>query len=192
MTGRSRRRTRLVGSLLGLAALAATVPAANAATSSANITVGSGALTLATTNFAAANAALTGAAQTISTNPTAPWTATDARGTGDPWTVVASATDLVSAGTPDRVIPSANLAITTGTVTAVGASDPATGITGVSGSAFTVPTGAGQTDVALLSATANHRGSYDFSPQLDITVPATALASYPGVPYTSTITLTIS
>ena len=135
---------------------------------------------------------LDGTAQSVATTPAAPWEAVDARGTGAAWTVTASAGDLVSTGAPNRVIPSANLAITTGAVTATAGADPATGIAGATAGAFTTPTGPGQTNVALLSAPAGHRGAYRFTPTLGITIPATAQASYAGTPYAAVLTITIS
>ncbi len=176
----------------GAVALAVLAPAAHAATSGAEVTVTAGSLSLVAPDFAARSAALTGVDQTLTTTPAGPWTATDARGTGAAWSVVASATDLVSAGTPNRVIPSSALAITTGTVTAGTGADAASGIATATGAAFTTPSGPGQTNVSLLSTSGPHRGAYTFTPSLGITIPATALASYVGAPYTTTITVTIS
>ena len=68
----------------------------------------------------------------------------------------------------------------------------ATGITGVTDGAFTVPTGPGQTNVALLAAPDGHRGAYSFTPSLGITIPAAAQASYAGNPYAAVLTITIS
>jgi hypothetical protein len=189
---RSRRRLR-VGACGALAVIAGLAPGgASAATSSAEVTVSAGSLSLATVDFAALSAALTGEDQVVQTTPTGPWEVVDARGTGAAWSVVASATDLVSSGLPDRVIPSGALSVTTGTVTAGSGADPVAGMTGATGAAFTAPTGPGQTDVALVSAPGPHRGSYSFVPRLDISIPATALASYVGAPYTTTLTVTIS
>jgi hypothetical protein len=165
---------------------------AGAATSSAEITVTGGSLALSTPDFAGLSAVLTGATQTVSTTPSTPWSAVDARGTGAPWSVVASATDLVSTGSPSRVIPSANLSITTGPVAAGDGADPATGLDGASAASFAAPTGSGQTNVAVLSAPGPHRGAYSFTPRLDVTIPASALPSHPGVPYAATLTITIS
>lgn len=177
--------------LVSLAAVA--VPAvASAATSDAQITVSAGSLSVTTPDFQPAGVTLDGTAQSVATTPATPWGAVDARGTGAAWTVTASATDLVSTGTPNRVIPSANLALTTGTVTASAGADPVGGITGATAGAFTVPTGPGQTNVALLSAPAGHRGAYTFTPTLGITIPANAQASYAGTPYAAVLTITIS
>jgi hypothetical protein len=197
MSGRFRFSGHRSGRVLrataaGLVALLATGGAAAAATSEATVTVTSGPLALTSADFQGVSAALTGDAQVVSATPASPWTAIDARGTGAPWSIVASASDLVSAGAPARVIPSARLAITAGPLTPGAGADPAAGISGAAGSAFTVPTGAGQTNVSLLSAAGPHRGSYDFTPRLDITIPAAAQPSYPGVPYAATLTLTIS
>lgn len=173
-------------------AVAMSCGVAQAATAGAQVTVSAGSLGLTTTNFQGQSAALTGAAQTIISGASGPWTAVDARGTGSAWSVVATATDLVSAGTPNRVIPSSALELTTGLVTAGTGADAITGMTSATDSAFTAPTGPGQTDVTVLSAPGPHRGSYTFTPRLDITIPASALASYVGAPYTTTLTVTIS
>jgi hypothetical protein len=178
---------------IAMFAAAALAPgAAHAATSGAEVTVTAGSLSLGAGDFQAQSAALTGAEQVLATTPAAPWSAVDARGTGASWTVVASATDLVSAGTPNRTIPSSALALTTGTITAGTGADAVTGMTGATGAAFTTPSGPGQTDVSVLAAPGPHRGAYTFTPRLDITIPASALASYVGAPYTTTLTVTIS
>jgi hypothetical protein len=166
--------------------------AAQAATSGAQVTVSAGALSQTTADFQAIAATLTGVVQTLATTPATPWSAVDARGTGADWSVVASASDLVSAGAPNRTIASANLALTTGTVTAGPGADAVAGIAGVTAAPFTVPTGPGQTNVAVLSATGPHRGSYTYTPRLDVTIPANAQASYAGQPYAATLTVTIS
>jgi hypothetical protein len=156
------------------------------ATSTVNVTVNAGTLQQATGPFQALTATLGGGDQTLTTTPAAPWTATDGRGTGAPWGITASATDLAAAG--GATIPSAKLAITTGAVAAQAGSDPATGIVGVVGAPFTVPTGAGQTNVALLAAPGPQKGTYQFTPTLAVTVPGNAQAAA----YTATLTLTIS
>ena len=191
--GASRRRLRRGAALVAALAAVAALPAAgSAATSDAQITVSAGSHSVTTPDFQPAGVTLDGTAQAVATTPAAPWTAVDARGTGAAWTVTASATDLVSTGTPNRVIPSANLALTTGAVTAAAGADPATGITGATAGAFTVPTGPGQTNVALLAAPVGHRGAYTFTPSLGITIPANAQASYAGTPYAAVLTITIS
>jgi hypothetical protein len=178
--------------LVAAATLGVLPGAAGAATSDAEITVSAGALSVTTPDFQPAGVTLDGTAQSVATTPAVAWSAVDARGTGAAWTVTASATDLVSTGAPNRVIPSANLALTTGTVTASAGADAATGITGATAGVFTAPTGAGQTNVALLSAPAGPRGAYTFTPTLGITIPATAQASYAGTPYAAVLTITIS
>jgi hypothetical protein len=191
--GARRRRLARIAALIA-AAVAAGVLAggAAAATSDAEITVSAGSLSVTTPDFQPAGVTLDGTAQSVTTTPAAPWSAVDARGTGAAWTVTASATDLVSTGTPNRVIAAGNLALTTGSVTAAAGADPATGITGATTAAFTVPTGPGQTNIALLSAPAGHRGAYAFTPTLGITIPANAQASYAGTPYAAVLTITIS
>jgi hypothetical protein len=187
----ARRARRLVPAMAAVALVAGGAPA-YAAVSDAQVTVTAGALTQTTPDFQAIAATLTGVAQTVATTPAAAWSVVDARGTGADWSVVASASDLVSAGAPNHVIPSSDLAITTGAITAGTGADAVAGIAGVTAAPFTVPTGAGQTNVALLSATGPHRGSYTYTPSLDVTIPANAQASYPGVPYAATLTVTIS
>lgn len=189
-TGRGRRW--VASAAIAGAALAAAAAQAGAATSDAQVTISAGSLSLTTPNFQGQSVTLTGAAQTIAATPASPWSAVDARGTGAAWSVVASATDLVSAGTPNRTIAAANLALTTGTVTAGTGADPTTGMTTATAAPFTTPTGPGQTNVSVLAAPGPQRGSYTFTPQLGITIPADALASYVGVPYTTTLTVTIS
>jgi len=177
---------------LALCGAAAFAGLAAAATSDAEITVSAGSLSVTTPDFQPAGATLDGTALLLSTTPATAWTAVDARGTGAAWSVTASSTDLVSTGAPNRVIGSANLAITTGPIAAAPGADPATGMTGGTAAPFTVPTGAGQTNVTLLAAPAGHRGGYTFTPTLAITIPATAQPSYGGSPYAATITVTIS
>lgn len=197
MDVRPRTRARRLAVTLacgwGVVAAVAGLPgAATAATSDAQVTVSAGSLSLSTPNFQARSATLTGTTQTLSTTPATPWGAADARGTGAAWSVVASATDLVSTGAPNRTIASSNLELTTGTVTAAAGADAAIGVTTAAAAAFATPTGPGQTNVSVLAAPGPQRGSYTFTPQLDITIPASALASYGGSPYTSTLTVTIS
>ena len=189
------RRGRWATALLcGATAIAVALSGgvAHGATAGAEVTVSAGSLSLTTADFQGRNVALTGAAQTIIAGASGAWSAVDARGTGAPWSVVASATDMVSAGTPNRVIASGALALTTGLITAGTGSDATTGMTGATAAPFTTPTGAGQTNVAVLSAPGPQRGAYTFTPRLDITIPASALASYVGAPYTTTLTVTIS
>ena len=177
---------------LALCSTATIAGAAAAATSDAEITVSAGSLSVTTPDFQPVGATLDGTAQLLSTTPATAWSAIDARGTGAAWSVVASATDLVSTGAPNRIIGSANLAITTGSITAAAGADPAAGITGGTAAPFTVPTGAGQTNVTLLGAPSGHRGGYTFTPSLAITIPAAAQPSYGGSPYAATLTVTIS
>ena len=185
----ARAAAGILGALLAAGALAA---GASAATSDAQITVSAGSLSVTTPDFQGATATLDGTAQTIATTPGAPWAAVDARGTGAAWSVTASASDLVSTGAPNRVIPSSALAITTGALAAGAGAAAGAGMSGAGAAPFTAPTGAGQTNVTLLDAPAAHRGSYTFTPTLEISVPPTAQPSYLGSPYTATLTVTIS
>lgn len=191
---RTRRRavTSIACGCAVIAVAAGLAGAAGAATSDAQVTISAGSLSLSTPSFQGQSATLTGAAQTIGATPPSPWNAVDARGTGGAWSVVASATDLVSTGTPNRTIAAANLAFTTGAVTAGTGADATSGMTTATAAPFTTPSGPGQTNVSVLAAPGPHRGSYTFTPQLGITIPADALASYVGQPYTTTLTVTIS
>lgn len=181
-----------LAALAAAAALGAGAPLAAAVTSTADVTVSGGSLSLTTPAFQALSATLTGSDQALTTTPATPWGAVDARGTGAAWSAVASSTDLVSTGTPNRVIPSARIAFTTGAVTAGSGADPTAGMTGSTSAAFTVPTGGGQTNVTVVNAPGPHRGSYTFTPTLGITIPASAQPSYGGSPYQATVTITIS
>lgn len=178
--------------LIAAALPAVLASAASGATSEATVTVTGGSLGLTTPAFDPLSAMLTGQDQVVTTQPGSPWSAVDARGTGAAWSVVATATDLVSTGSPDRVIPSAGLALTTGAVTAGSGADPASGITGSTAAPFTVPTGPGATAVTVLNAPGAHRGTYEITPTLAVTLPATVQPSYAGQPYTATLTVTIS
>ena len=179
-------------------ALLAAGGTAIAATSTSEVTVTGGQLSIATSNFTPASLTLDGTNQSIQTSAASPWTATDARGTGAAWTVAATATDLVSTApsNPNRVIPSSAIAFTTGSVTAGTGADAATGITGSTAAPFTNPTGhASPTSVTVINAPAPHRGTYTFTPSLDIGIAATTAPSYTGggtTPYTATLTVTIS
>jgi len=129
-------------------------------------------------------------------SPTTPWTITDARGSGAPWTLTVSGTDFTStAGLIDdteRTIAIDNLTITPGTITAGEGSDPAT-----SASAVTLS----KTPKALISVTSGGMGSYTYEPEFDLSVPANAFRSnYADTveptelvnPYVSTVTYTVA
>ena len=179
-------------------ALLAAGGSAIAATSTSEVTVTGGQLSISTSDFTPASLTLDGTNQTIQTSAASPWTATDARGTGTAWTVAATSTDLVSTApsNPNRVIPSSAIEFTTGSVTAGAGADAATGITGSTGAPFTNPTGhASPTSVTVLNAPGPHRGVYTFTPSLDIGIAATTAPSYTGVgstPYPATLTVTIA
>lgn len=190
-------RVRWIAGTAAALALLGGAGSAWGATSTSQVTVTGGVLSITSPNFTAASVTLDGTNQTVNTSAATPWTALDARGTGAAWTVTASSTNLVSTLTsnPDRVIASSNIAFTSNAVTAAAGADPATGITGASAAAFTVPTGAGQTNVTVLNAPAPHRGSYTFTPSLGISIAPTTAASYTGAgstPYTATLTVTIA
>jgi hypothetical protein len=189
---------RRLAACIGVGAALLAAGSAMAATSTSEVTVTGGELSISTSNFQPKSVTLDGTNQTLSTSATSAWTAVDARGTGAPWTVAATSTDLVSTLTssPNRVIPSSRIAFTTGTVTAGAGADAASGITGSTAAPFTNSASAATpTSVTVLDAAGPHRGSYSVTPSLDIQIPANAAPSYTGAgstPYTATLTVTIA
>lgn len=181
--------TALVVSVLPLAAAHAQV---------ASISISGGSLSIATANFSFSAATLTGANQTASTNAASAWSAIDPRGTGASWTVSITGANLTSAAgsveTTARTIAAANLAVNTGSFTAGTGSDAASGITGSTSLALST------SPQTLVSATADHKGTYTYTPSLDLTIPANAYRSnYSGTvgssalnAYQATLTVTVA
>lgn len=127
----------------------------------------------------------------------APWTVSDSRYGGGPWTATISATDFVSAaGTVDRVprvLSRDNLVLTAGIVTPAVGSDPVGRIT-----AETIRTwGSAQ---PFLWTLGGNNGSYSLSPDIRLRIPANTFRSnFSGIvngsalnPYVSVVTYTIS
>lgn len=132
-------------------------------------------------------------AKTVSAPAASAWNVVDARGTGATWSLSAAATDFTSAaGTVDttaRTILAPNLSVAPGTITAAAGSDAAPTAT-----ALTMSTSA-QT---LVTVASGGKGSFEFTPQFTLTVPANSYRSnYTTTiggatnPYVSTITFTI-
>jgi hypothetical protein len=192
-----RARRIAIAALVATALLPVVPGAANAATTTADVTLTGGSLAIAPAAFAFGSSALTGSANTL-TATAANWTVTDARGTGAAWTATISSTALTSAAgsvdTVARTIAVGQMSMVNNAVTAGSGSDPTTNITSTP-----VPTltGAGQTFIA---SSGTNKGSYTFAPTLSLVVPANAYRSnYSGVvggsalnAYTATLTLTIS
>ncbi len=193
-----RKFTKFAG-VVGVAALmvtAAVSPVMADTTVGSSITGG----TLTQTSAAPSMSGLTLDGTTLtSTGTSAAWTVVDARGSGAVWTVSVSASLPTSAvGTGDgnttaRTLPAGKMTITTGAVTAGTDSDSAAGITG--STALVLST----TAQAVLTATADHKGSYSQVPTFNVTYPANAYksnfvtgSSGDLVPYVSTITVTIA
>lgn len=190
--------TRTAGVAVGLAlTVAAVFPGvAGAETVTSEVSGGSLALTSQPVTFA--STALNGANQTITATPATAWSLSDARGTGAAWTATVSATAPTSAAgtveTTARSIVVGNLSVSAGTVTAGTDSDPTTNITGASSLALS---GSAQT---LISSSGTNKGTYTFSPSIDLLIPANAYRSnYSGAvgstalnAYVSTVTLSIS
>jgi hypothetical protein len=164
----------------------------------ASVTVAGAALSLTTSSFSFSNATLTGANQSSSASASSAWTSIDPRGTGASWAITVTGVNLTSAAgtieTTARTIGVGNLTLSTGSITAGTGSDAATGITGSTNLALTT---SAQT---LVSATADHKGTYTFTPSMGLTVPANAYRSnYSTVvgssslnAYSGTLTVTLA
>lgn len=185
----------------GVAAAAALLLAVSLSPASAdtiNSTVSGSNLTATTSGATLSAVTLNGTGtQTATASASSEWTVTDARGTGAAWTLSAVATVPTSAAgsveTVARTLPVGNLSIVPGTITATSGSDAATGITAPSLALST-------TEQALLTASTDHKGTYNLTPVYNLAIPANAYRSnYEGAvgstalnPYTSTITYTIA
>jgi plastocyanin len=145
----------------------------------ASVTVQGGNLTNTAQNVAFGSVALSGADQTVSAGAQT-WQAKDARGTGDGWNVTVSSTNFTGAGAIDV----ANFKMR----------QLQTAITLVSGSA--VPTSLVTTYQSLsalplkvLQATGGAgMGTYDYIPDFQLTVPASAAAGA----YTANVTVSVN
>jgi hypothetical protein len=188
------------GTLMALATCAVLAVAATPAmadTNTVDSTVSGGTLTETTSGATLSGVTLDGTStQTATGVASSEWSITDARGTGDPWTVSVAATDFTSAAgtveTTARTLSAGQLTITPGTITAGSGSDPTTNITAG-------PISASTSAQALISATGPEKGTYTLTPSFSLAVPANAYRSnYSGAvgsstlnPYTSTLTYTI-
>ncbi|WP_146069451.1 WxL domain-containing protein [Cryobacterium sp. Y11] len=195
-------RTLIVtGLLVGTSLVGATVyrgePASADSTDTVQFTVMSGGLQSTVSAPRGMSRVVLGSGEQRSTGTAAPWTISDARGSGASWTLSASASDFTSApGTSaDELVPRTiavtNLVITPGTVVAAGGADTAPDT-----AAVTMSTLAQALVSAPVSGT-GAKGSFVLAaPLFSLDIPANAFRSNVGVdgvhPYTSTIVFTIA
>lgn len=122
-----------------------------------------------------------------------PWTVTDARGTGQPWSVVLSASDFISApGNEEntaRTVDISNLSIGSGPIAAGNGSDPAPAAVSMTLS---------RSSQTFVTSSLEAKGNYTFTPVLAFTRPADIQPPNHKIgnsgkinPYISTLTVTI-
>jgi hypothetical protein len=158
--------------------------------------VSGGTLTATTSDITLSDVILEGqTVQHATGSPETPWTITDARGSSAAWSLTVEATDFTSAaGLVDvtaRTIPIVNLTITPGTITAGTGSDSATSSTAITLS---------DTPQAMIAVLSAGKGSYSFTPNFDLAVPANTFRSNfsdgvgesPVNPYVSVVTYTVA
>ena len=175
------RGTDIAGNVGAWAALAGglskTPPPAGAV--QATLTIGAGALTNSAQNVPFGYVSLTGSDQTVNAAAAA-WRATDARGTGDGWNVTVSSTDFSGAGAINvsnfklRQLQSAILTVA--------------GNTAPNSLVLSFQSLSG-TPLKMLQATGGAgMGTYDYTPDFQLTVPASA----PSGSYTANVTVSIN
>ncbi len=124
---------------------------------------------------------LTGQDENLPHSPTTPWRAIDARGTGAGWNITVSSTDFTSALGGIAVANFKVQLLGSKIVKISGNTSPASGATTFQ------PLGA--TPLKLLSAsTGQGMGTYDYTPDFQLTVPAQALAGT----YQAVVTVSIN
>ncbi len=145
----------------------------------ASVTVQAGALTNTAQNVAFGNVALTGADQTVNA-AAAVWQAKDARGTGDGWNVTVASTNFTGAGTID--VSSFKMRQPQAAIVTVGGNT-------APNSLVTSFQSLGGTPLKVLQATGGSgMGTYDYTPDFQLTVPASA----PAGAYTANVTVSIN
>lgn len=148
----------------------------------ATVTIGAG--NLSNTSGASipfGSVALTGADANLPFAPTTPWRAMDARGTGAGWNITVSATDFTSALGGIAVANFKVQLLAAKIVRIAGNTSPTSGATTYQ------PLGA--TPLKLLSAAAGQgMGTYDYTPDFQLTVPAQTLAGT----YQSVVTVSVN
>jgi plastocyanin len=175
------RGTDAAGNIGAWVALAGglNVTAPPAGSVQASVTVQGGNLTNTAQNVAFGSVALTGADQNVNA-AAAVWQARDARGTGDGWNVTISSTNFTGAGTINvsnfkfRQLQAAIITVAGNTAP----SSLATSFQALSG-----------TPLKVLQATGGAgMGTYDYTPDFQLTVPASA----PAGAYTANVTVSIN
>ena len=145
----------------------------------ASVTIQGGSLTNTAQNIPFGSVALTGVNQTVSATP-AVWQAKDARGTGDGWNVTLSSSNFTGSGTID-VINFKMRQLQAAIVTVGGNTAPSSLVT-----SFQSLSG---TPLKVLQATGGAgMGTYDYTPDFQLTVPA----SSPAGAYTANVTVSIN
>jgi hypothetical protein len=145
----------------------------------ASVTVQGGSLTNTAQNIGFGSVALAGADQTVAATA-ATWQAKDARGTGDGWNVTLSSTNFTGAGTID--VANFKMKQDTAAITTVA------GNTAPSSLVQTFQSLSG-TPLKVLQATGGAgMGTYDYIPNFQLTVPASAAAGS----YTANVTVSIN
>jgi hypothetical protein len=196
------RMSKMAIAAAAVVTLTALVPGtAHADTTTATATLTDGGVSLTLTPFAFGSSALTGANRTISATPAA-WTAVNARGTDAAWTITVSSTALTSAAgntSPEntaRTIAVGQMSMSIAGLTAGTGSDDTSHLTSSS-----VGTMSGSAQTFLSSSSAGSKGTYTFTPTLDVAIPANAYRSNyttgttnaGGInAYTATLTVTMS
>lgn len=154
-------------------------------------TVSGGALSAVTSGIVFPSATLNGSNQVVTATAASEWSITDARGTGEKWTLSVIATDLSSAqydaNTSIRTIPIENVVIIPGTITAGEGSDSANLISASN-------MGLSESTQAFIwtHPTLGAKGTFTLTPEFNLNLPANAYKSNQLNPYISTITFTIA
>jgi len=175
------RGTDAAGNIGAWVALAGglNVTAPPAGSVQASVTVQGGNLTNTAQNVAFGSVALTGADQNVNA-AAAVWQAKDARGTGDGWNVTISSTNFTGAGT----INVSNFKfrqLQAAIITVAGNTAPSSLVT-----SFQSLSG---TPLKVLQATGGAgMGTYDYTPDFQLTVPSSAVAGA----YTANVTVSIN
>lgn len=134
---------------------------------SATVSILGGGLSLTTSPIAFGTISLTGLDQTVDTQPAPPWTATDARGDDTAgWNVTVASTDFTSVGGTITVDNFKIQLLDANVVTVAGNTAPTSQVTSYQPLSDVAP-------LALVSAAAgNGMGTYDFTPDARLIVPA--------------------
>ncbi len=145
----------------------------------ASVTIQGGNLTNTAQNVVFGNVALSGADQTVAATA-ATWQAKDARGTGDGWNVTLSSSNFTGAGTIN--VANFKMRQLQAAITLVSGSTAPTSLVTTFQSLGTLP-------LKVLQATGGAgMGTYDYIPDFQLTVPASAVAGS----YTANVTVSVN